>query len=296
MNELTRKIQRHIHDLPTLPTSLDALSEVMNDPEATVERAARIISADQASAFKVLRYINSAHFGIPRRVESISRAIVILGFAEVRNLIMTSAVIDSFSGLEDSVGFRPSELWSHSIGVGVLSRMIGREAGLSDQADYFISGILHDVGKLVLYMAAKDEFCRAQELAQSQGRLIRETELEVIGMDHAWAGALLAERWRVPRSLRNAIRFHHTGLVAGNPTPLVAAVHLADVVARMLELGHPGDDLVPPLNSRIWEVLPLPEGTFRKLVPSVLRRHHEAVAALLEPRSDSGEWAAGSGE
>lgn len=287
MRELTWKIQRCILDLPTLPATLEALSEVMNDPRSTIDDAARVISADQASAFKVLKFVNSAYFGMPRKIDSVSRAIVIMGFAEVRNLILTSAVIDSFAGLEESSRFRPSQLWSHSIAVGLLCRLLGRAAGFSAQEDCFISGILHDVGKLVLYVAAREEFCQAQELAQAEGRLIRDTEVEVIGMDHAHAGALLADRWRVPEALRNAIRFHHTGLVAGNPDPLVSVVHLADVMARMLELGHPGDDLVPQLNSKVWEVLPIPQGTFQKLILNILQHHQDAVDTLLTTKPPS---------
>lgn len=289
MQDLKWKIQRHIFDLPTLPATLDALTEVMNDPRASAEDASRIISTDQASAFKVLKFVNSAYFGMPRRVDDISRAIVIMGFEEVRNLILASAVIDSFDGLDEGTPFRPTEFWSHSIAVGLLSRLIGREAGFKKTENFFISGILHDVGKLVLFLAAKEEFCKAQALAQQEGRLARETEAELLGMDHSQAGAMLAERWRVPDPIKNVIRFHHVGTVPGTQDALVGAVHVADVVARMLELGYAGDDLVPPLNHNVWEALPLAESAFGKIIPTVVQTHQEAVETMLSTKTSSPE-------
>ena len=287
MHDLKWKIQRHIFDLPTLPAPLDALSEVMNDPKANVEDAARVISADQASAFKVLKFVNSAYFGMPRRVDSISRAIVIMGFEEVRNLILASSVIDSFSDVDDSSPFRPKEFWSHSIAVGLLSRMIGSESGFKKTENFFVSGILHDVGKLVLFLAAKEKFCEAQELAQSEGRLARDTEVEVLGMDHSQAGALLADRWRVPEPIKNVIRHHHHGTLPGTRDALVSAVHVSDVVARMLELGHPGDDLVPPLNHTVWESLPLRDGAFKRIIPNVVLHHQDSVETLLKTKKST---------
>ena len=279
--DLYEKIQNGVQDLPTLPTVYSALSDAMAKPSSTAEEIAEIVSADQASAFRVLKVVNSAFYGFPGRIDSISRAVVILGFDEIRNLILATSVMDIFGKRDSALDFRPGDFWAHSIAVGLLTRMIGQAAGVVAQENLFVAGVVHDIGKLAFFELAEEEFARALSYAAERNCPIRDAEQEVLGLDHAQAGMLLAEQWRLPLSLKNAIRFHHEGRVANKPDAVVGAVHVADFVARALEMGYPGDSLVPQPNEQVWESLRMREKAFEEAVPGLMRQYQDTIGLLL---------------
>jgi putative nucleotidyltransferase with HDIG domain len=278
--DLAEKILKNVKDVPTLPTVYSALYDAMANPQSTANDVAKIVSMDQASAIKILRIANSAFFGFSGRIENIHRAIVVLGFNEVRNLILASSVMNLFSKKESLIGFRPSDFWAHSLSVALIARSIGKLAGGINVENFFVAGILHDIGKLYLFEFAEDDFVRVLASVEENSRLIRDAEVEILGMDHALMGSLLADQWTLPEPIRNAIHYHHFGTVGDKPDLLVASVHVGDVLARALELGHPGDSLVPQPNESVWEVLKLRPGMISKMVPSFLRDYEEAVSTM----------------
>jgi putative nucleotidyltransferase with HDIG domain len=277
---LVEKILKNVKDVPTLPTVYSALCAAMADPRSTANDVAKIVSMDQASTIKILRIANSAFFGFSGRIENIHRAIVLLGFNEVHNLILASSVMGVFSKKESSIGFGPRDFWAHCLSVGLIARSIGKLAGGVNVENFFVAGILHDIGKLYLFEFAEDDFVRVLASVEENSRLIREAEVEILGMDHALVGSLLADEWKLPEPIRDAIHYHHFGTVGGKSDLLVASVHVGDILARALGLGHPGDSLVPQPNESVWEVLKLRPGMISEMVPSLLRDYEEAMGRM----------------
>jgi HD-like signal output (HDOD) protein len=279
--DIQQRILQSIHDLPTLPTVYSALSEALANPRCGIADVAAIISNDQASTFKVLKIVNSAFYGFSGRIDTISRAITILGFDEVRNLVLTSSIMDLFSKTDPLLHFRPADFWAHSIATGTLTRHLGQTAGIRHIEHFLVAGILHDIGKLFFFESAGQEYARVLTLVNRTKKLIREAELEVLGMDHAEGGRLVAGHWNLPEPLCNAIRWHHDGLEESNPDPLVACVHIADFLARAFDLGYSGDNAVPLPSERAWEVLNLAPGTVKHLLPDFFKDYDEMIALLL---------------
>ncbi|MBI5605357.1 MAG: HDOD domain-containing protein [Deltaproteobacteria bacterium] len=269
-----------IEELSTLPSVYSSLLDIMTDPQATVEEVTRIIACDQASTIKILRVVNSPFYGYPGQIGTLSRAILILGFNEIFNLILTSQIIDLFSKKAITLSFRPKDFWAHSIAVGIASRLLGQAAGADRQEFYFIAGALHDIGKLIFFEFLEDQLSQALSLSQKNHLFLYQAELSVIGMDHAEAGALLADKWKLPETLFKAIRFHHTGTPPGEPDRLVAAVHLGDILARALRMGHPGDDLKPRAGRQIWDILGIKPVALKKIIPD-LRKYFEDIVSIL---------------
>ena len=168
---LVEQIVKNVKDVPTLPTVYTALCDAMANPQSTANDVAKIVSMDQASTIKILRIANSSFFGFSGRIENIQRAIVILGFNEVRNLIMASSVMNLFSKKESSTGFRPNDFWAHSLSVGLIARSIGKLAGTVNVENFFVAGILHDIGKLFFYQYAGDDFVRVLSSVEKDNRL-----------------------------------------------------------------------------------------------------------------------------
>ncbi len=260
---LVEKIISGVNSLPTLPTVYSALSEAVDNPLTSSEELAKLIASDQASAFKILKVINSPFYGFRRRIDTISQAILYLGYNEVRNVISALSVINFFSKDRLILNFNPIDFWAHSIGVGITTRIIGTAIGERNIENYFLAGIIHDIGKLVFFEFAPDDYKNVLEIVESENCFIKDAEIKVFGIDHTVVGQMLAEKWKLPQSIQDTIRQHHNGVVhSGEPNKLVAAVHIGDITARMLELGNPGDSLIPEPSNKAWESLSIPKGFF----------------------------------
>jgi HD-like signal output (HDOD) protein len=278
--KLNERIIENIRDLPTLPTVYLALSEVIADPSSTAEDVSKIVSCDQASSARVLRLANSVMYGFPGQIDTVSRAVVVLGFDEVRNLVLSTSVMDLFSKQDSAFDFRPADFWAHSVAVGTATRLIGQACRIPKGENCFVAGVLHDIGKLVFFEYAEKEFTRALDQANKGQLLLWETEQEFLGMDHSLGGTLLVETWNLPPDIRQAIRHHHTGITGDEKDLLTAAVHIADILVRALELGFGGDDLIPRPNGQAWELLNLPPQALSRISSDLLSNFQEAVEIM----------------
>jgi putative nucleotidyltransferase with HDIG domain len=278
--ELASRILENIQEFSTLPTVYSSLADALADPSSTTQDIAKIIACDQASTSKVLKIVNSPLYGFQGQIDSVSRAIVILGHNEIYNLILSSYIMDFFSKKDSLWDFHPVDFWGHSIAVGITTKCLGQALGLNNRDNFFTAGVLHDIGKLVFFEFAEDQFSKVLELSKKHRQTPLEAELSVFGMDHAQAGSLIAEKWGLPHSIVKALRYHETGVVPGIPDQLVAAVHLGNILVRALELGHPGDDFIPQPNKEAMEILNLEPGSLTKIVPSLLQ-DYEAICRVL---------------
>jgi len=270
-----------VDEFPTLPTIYLTLSDVMANPRSTVEHAANIISKDQAATSKVLKTANSSIYGIRGRVSTISQAIFYIGFNEVKNLVIAISIMKMFDNVKTLNNINPVDLWKHSIGVGVISRILGKILGIRQLEDYFIAGILHDIGKLLFFKTMPEEYSKVVNYAHEKRLTYRDAESSHFGVSHTLAGEMLAEKWKLPKSLRSVIGNHYSGFVDGKLDMLVSIVHLADVIAHILEFGRMGDEIIPEPNLLIWEFLKFSEKQISTLAPVFIRDYEETVDLLL---------------
>lgn len=179
------------------------------------------------------------------------------------------------------MNFRPAEFWSHSIGVGITARIIGSTIQIPNLENYFLAGILHDIGKLILFEHASDDYAQVLQIVEEKRCLIADAEKEVLGFDHAKIGEMLALKWNLPPTIRNAVRYHHSGIMEGSTDKLVASVYIADITARTLELGYPGDDLIHEPNELVFEKLKIPKNFFTNHANEILKNYEETTKLLL---------------
>lgn len=278
---IIEKIESGISKLPTLPTIYATLSEALANPRITVDDLAKIISSDQASSIKVLKVVNSPFYGFSGRIDTISRAILFLGFNEIHNIVLALSIINLFAKKKIINKFRPVEFWSHSIGVGTSARLIGEALGVTKLENYFVAGILHDIGKLVFFDQFPKEYSEVLKYCEDNQTTILQAEKQILGIGHDFAGELLAAKWSLPQSLRNAISNHHTGFVNGRLDLLVTSVHLGDIITRFLDLGFPGDDFVPQPNAKVFDTILLPSGLFMNMKDKLLSSYRNTVSLLL---------------
>jgi HD-like signal output (HDOD) protein len=275
------KIIRNVKDLHTLPSIYYSLSESINDPYSSLEKLARVISFDQVSSFKILKVANSSFYGFRGRINTISQAVLHLGFNEIKNIVFALSILKTFTKIKNIMNFRPVDLWAHSIGVGIAARLIGEKLGERDIENYFLAGIVHDIGKILFIEFLPEDYLKVLKYVQEKNCSTLEAESEILGINHCKAGHLLAEKWKLPAQIRDIIYFHHTGKKDGQFDRITAAVHVADIFVKAIELGNTGDNLIPEPNFNVWEKLNLPEGFFSSILNKLKENFRRNVRIML---------------
>ncbi|MGA7720553.1 MAG: HDOD domain-containing protein [Ignavibacteriaceae bacterium] len=275
------KILQNVNKLQTLPTIYSSISEALKDPLVTPEKLARIITVDQVSSFKILKVANSPFYGFRGRIDTISQAILYLGFDEIKNIIFALSVVNIFTKDKVILNFKPTDLWAHSIAVGITTRLIGSAIGEKELENYFLAGIIHDIGKLLFIEFLPNDFEKVLKLVVQKDCTIREAETEILGIDHCRAGQILAEKWKLPTGLQDAILYHHNGIKENQTNRLIASVHIADILATALELGRSGDLLIPEPNFKVWDIIKLPKGFFPSIKKKLIEDFDQTVRVML---------------
>jgi len=275
------KIIQDIKSVQTLPTIYTSISEALKDPLITPEKLSHIISMDQVASIKILKVANSPFYGFRGRIETISQAILYLGFDEIKNIIFALSVVNVFSKEASIENFKPTDLWCHSIGVGITTRLIGSAIGEKDLENYFLAGIIHDIGELLFIEFIPREYEKVLRMVHENYCTMRDAEKEILGFDHCKAGQLLAEKWKLPQSLQDVILYHHDGVKENQANRLIASVHAADIFVSALELGKSGDVIVPEPNFEVWEILQLPKGFFSSIKKKMIEDYNQTVRIML---------------
>ncbi len=238
-----KKLEK-IPDLPTLPNIVIKVNKLLQDPETSIKELGKTIETDQAIATKILRLVNSTFYGFRSKIRNISHAIIILGFNNVRNALVSVAIIKTFSGKKTFEGFEIEDFWRHSVAVAVTSKYLSEQSSLDSPDDCFVAGLLHDIGKLVLSLHFTELFGLVWKSAKEDGLSFYEAERKLLPASHAQIGGYLAKRWQFPVSLIDSISNHHAieeSIAIANLNQLII-VHTANTIAN----NHKGDSEINP--------------------------------------------------
>lgn len=274
--ELISKIQ----DFPTLPTIYSSLLETISNPLSTVQDVANIISKDQASTVKLIKVVNSPLYGIATKVDTVSQAIFYLGFNEVKNIILALSILKLFNDTKSFTYFNIIDLWKHSIAVGIITRILGQKISIVNLENYFVAGLLHDIGKLIFYRIIGDDYAKLLSYNYNNNLVLEETERKELGITHEIAGELIANQWKLPHSITQAIKSHSTFRTDGTSDSILACVHLANIIANLLMLGNSGSNLVAQPNYYVWNYINLPSGSFKEMFQEIIDSYNKSIEIL----------------
>lgn len=245
----------HLGDLPTLPHIVQKLAATIGRANVSAEDIGSLIEKDQVLSAKVLRLANSPLYGFPSRIASVAHAVVVLGLSVVKGLTLCASAFDMMK----DAGM--TQLWRHSLGVAMTAHILGARLQIRNPEEVFVAGLLHDIGKVVLYVKWTDVAMRLREAGRTGDRTMMEVEQAVLELTHADVGGCLAQTWHLPAALREPILYHHTPSLAKEAALQTAIVHVADVLVKALACGNPGDEFVPPLSRQAWETVGLDEAS-----------------------------------
>jgi len=233
-----------VERMPNLSPTVAKVLALVNDPNSSAKDLIRVIQVDPVLTGKVLALCNSAYFGIAKKISSVARATILLGMNTIKNLTLTTAVLALFSSSPKRARFDPANFWRHSLGCAVCCRMIAALTKLSPviQEEFFVAGLMHDVGRLVIVHQLPDVYRRIAEDAASARRPVMEAEIEALGEPHTEIGMLLADKWRLAEHLGLAIGFHHAPLETEKFGELTAACYLSDNYCEVNQIGYGGDE------------------------------------------------------
>ncbi len=270
-----------IGELPPLPAAAYKALELIRNPRSDANDLAKVLSMDQALAGLVLRWANSAFFGLRYPVTTVHQAIVYLGNGTVQNLVIAASVASLFNRPVPGYGLERGSLWKHAVGMAAAARLAGAKMGKAAAEEAYNAALLADIGKLAYELLLRDA-----ELSRPEWQTLPFEQLETLcyGLNHADLGAEMARRWNLPERLVAAIQYHHSP----NTVPdgeaevrnLVAAVYTADAAVGMLGIGLGKDGLQYQLEPGVLERIGLDEKGFESLLLQIMPLVQEAEQFL----------------
>ncbi|HXE95150.1 MAG TPA: HDOD domain-containing protein [Dongiaceae bacterium] len=240
----------------SLPLFYERLNEAINHPRSSIDDISKIITEDQGLTARLLRLANSPLFGCYAKVDSITKAVTILGTQQLRDLALAASVMGVFKGIPEEL-LNMTSFWRHSIACGIIARSLAIYRRESNVERLFVAGMLHDVGQVVLAAARPEASRELLEVQRDTGRFYLDLELELLGFDHAGLGGALLKKWKIPATIGEPVACHHNPGSAEQFRLETALIHLADIICHAMELGQAAEWGVPPLDEPAWERLGL---------------------------------------
>ena len=270
-----------VEDLPTLPGVVAKISKMTVCPQTNAADIGKLISNDPALSSKILRLVNSSYYGFPRRISSVTKAIVLLGFSKVKNMAISASVVDLFRTTADVEGFDFVVFWQHAVATAVAAEVIAKAKAPHIADDAFVGGLLSNIGKVLLASTIPKRYSFTLATARKNHLFVSEAEEETLGTTSGRAASLLAEAWNFPELLTETLRFiDHPENMRRN-TEVVDVVHIASCMVG--SLGHlgSGEQIVPMVSVQSWRNLKLDEQGITELANEFLQTF-ETASAILE--------------
>lgn len=265
-------------ELISLPEIVTQINSMVDDPNCTTIKIGELIATDPALSARLLKIVNSPFYNFPSSVDTISMAITIVGTRQLRDLALASAVTQQFRSLPDNL-VSIDVFWHHSFACASAARAIAEKCGIGNSERFFIMGLLHDIGKMAMYITQPDLAREVIALSHQSDVDLEHLEQTAFGFTHADLGRTLLEQWCLPESLYTPIGFHDHPQDAPVYQVETSAVHLANGIANTIETILSEDDDIP-IDSTVWDVLNLSPNDLDELIISAQQQLGAALQVI----------------
>ncbi len=227
-------IYGQIDALPSLPVIVNDVLEVTSDPESSANDLMKAILPDQSMCATILKIANSAFFGLPREVATIEKAVMVLGFDEVKNIVLGKAVFNSFKELNGLSLVVLEDFWDHSFSCGLAAKIIAERIDISP-SQMFIAGLIHDIGKLAMLLTFPTIYSHLLKITDESWLQNCDKEKELFFISHDEVAHRILNRWLFPESLLEAVGFHHRPHEAEVAPLLASVIQIANVITHIAQ-------------------------------------------------------------
>lgn len=256
-------------NLPTTPVIATEILKITREDKLSIYQMLPIIKKDPPMALKILKIANSAYYGLREKIESLRQAIVVIGMRELSHLVLSFSVMKLLMSRGDSSGyFEWKQLWKHSVACGHIAQMIDKYLKLTIPSNPYSLGLLHDIGKLILFRIEPDRYIEAIQLVKKENITASEAETEIFGISHSDVGEWLAERWELPKAIVYAIGYHHKPEQVPDTEYQICTslVQIADLVCNLTSIQF-GTEFVQsiPREEEGWKIIQKKYESFKDL-------------------------------
>jgi len=269
-----------VRSVYSLPQTFHRLQEVVQNPNSSMSDIGEVLMSDQALSARILQLANCSFYGFPSRIETVSHAVTMIGAEQMVALVQGTCVASIFKSVPREIVDMES-FWKHSIACGITARLIAARRREPNTERFFLLGLLHDIGRLVIFQHLPEESARIIEQSAREHRLMPAIEKARLGFDHAEVGYELLRIWKLPARLCEPIKMHHN-LRETSVYPVETAIlHTADVIVNALRCGSSGERYVPALHPPHWDLAGLATDAIAPLAKEVDRQLTEVSATIL---------------
>lgn len=279
-----------VHDsltLISLPAAYIRLKEVMAKAASSMQDVAEVVSLDPSLSLRLLRIANSAYYGLPAQVDTISRAVNLLGTKQIHDLALATSVAQAFDGMPNEV-MDMSTFWYRSVLCGFLAKELAKGTGLRDAESLFVRGLLHDIGHLVLYSRFPKKCRQALAEAGDDLRGLYARERKLIGCSASEVGAELMRAWRLPQSFVASFEQINRPERAGDLSREVAILHISSWLTYGMDTDLLMDQVFDQISPQIWGLTGLQPATVEEVFDDVSVEMIEAMYRLFTKGDEAG--------
>ncbi|VAX09246.1 Predicted signal transduction protein [hydrothermal vent metagenome] len=248
----------------SLPDISIRLNDMVNDPNCSIADIGSLIFQDAALSARLLKIVNSAFYGFPSKIDTISMAITVIGTRQLRDLVLATSVIGKFQQFPEGL-ISIDTYWYHNLISATATRLIADKLHIRNSERFFIAGLLHDIGKLVMYLTEPEISRQVLKRMNEPHDDVTQLEIDAFGFDHATLGGELLRQWKLPDSLVEPVTYHHHPADAQYYPQETAAVSLANAIANTIEPPYSTDDDLP-IDTSIWKTLGIKDSDLDDLI------------------------------
>lgn len=265
--------------VPALPQIVVKLLDLLQNPDTSASQIEELIQKEPGLATQVLKLVNSAFYAMPSPIGDIKRAVTILGFREIKNIVIANSISKAFKGIKMPKSFNMTNFWRHSLVNACVAKFMAQNSNQVVEGDAFTLGLLHDIGKLVMAAYAPEFMEQTISYAIEKEIAFYDAEKVVLQTNHTEVGAWLSEKWKMPDILTESIRNHHN-VTHYEKNVLTASVYFGNYIASVKKMRCDGSIERMPLNNNVWVVLGLKKDALRAVLDAVNKEIQAAEAMI----------------
>ncbi|MCF6354248.1 MAG: HDOD domain-containing protein [Candidatus Polarisedimenticolaceae bacterium] len=271
---------KDLNNLVALPQAYLQISQMINSPRHSALDIGKIIAQDTDLSARLLRIVNSAFYGIPVPIETISRAVTIVGTSDLHDLVLATSACRMFKDIPGEL-MDMGEFWGMSVYTGIVASTLAERCNILHCERLFVQGMLHDIGRLPIYLRLPEQARDILLATNGDYDILSATEQEILGFTHTEVGALLTRDWKLPESIQTVTHYHHQPELAAEYKIETSLIHISSILAECETLDESTDEILARVNPYAWQITGLTQQDVESVLDGIPQQAAEVLKLIL---------------